>query len=155
VIECFPLCEAFPTIIEQSGLGMHTDIMLMNMTSRDSGSPMSLECIHYSWAHSNFCPWGKVLPLQCPQCGCPANWKKLKANFSGKFMIFECSFMNCGHVKDKLKAEKPRQRFICKALKNMRLLPGKRRNASWMETVLDFSQSMTGIFESDVEMDLH
>jgi hypothetical protein len=33
VIECFPLCEAFPTIIKQSGLGMHTDIMLMNVTS--------------------------------------------------------------------------------------------------------------------------
>jgi hypothetical protein len=111
VIECFPLCEAFPMIIEQSGLGMHTDIMLMNVTSRDGGSLMSLECICYSWAHSNSRPWGKVLPLQCPQCGCPTNWKRLKANFSGKFIIFECSFANCGRVKDKSEAEKPRQRL--------------------------------------------
>ncbi|KAG1754277.1 hypothetical protein EDB19DRAFT_1902429 [Suillus lakei] len=155
VIECFPLCEAFPTIIKQSGLGMHTNIMLMNVISQDGGSPMSLECIRYSWAHSSSRPWGKVLPLQCPQCGCPTNWKRLKANFSGKFMIFECSFANCGRVKDKSKAEKPRQRFICKAPKNMRLLPGKRRSASWMETVLDFSQSTTGMLESDVEMDLY
>ncbi|KAG1779365.1 hypothetical protein EV702DRAFT_1195328 [Suillus placidus] len=148
-----PAFTSFPAIIEQSGLGMHTDIILMTTTSQDGGSTTSLECIRYSWAHSTSRPWGQILPLQCLQCGCPTNWKRLKANFSGKYMIFECSFADCGRAKDKSEASKLPQRYICKAPKNTTLLPGKRRNASWMEIVLDFSQSPTSMLESDVKMD--
>jgi len=93
LIEGFPLCEAFPEILGHSyRLGMHTDIILMTR-SETNGAAM-LQCTQYAWSHATAHPWGSLLPLQCPQCGCISKW-----NFSrdSDKYIFECFYRGCGH----------------------------------------------------------
>ncbi|KAG1775757.1 hypothetical protein EV702DRAFT_1046653 [Suillus placidus] len=53
IVEGFTLSEAFPDILNQSGLGMHTDVIRMTLRSKDNdpAAPL-LECIRYSWAHA-------------------------------------------------------------------------------------------------------
>ncbi|KAG1728831.1 uncharacterized protein EDB91DRAFT_1160485 [Suillus paluster] len=135
LIECFPLREAFPKILDQSELGMHSDVILMSVTSGDNhdGLAMLLQCTRYSWAHVTARPWGNTLPIQCPQCGCPTQWQKFHADASRKCSVFECSYAGCGRVNGKPSERLPRKKFTCKAPKGAILLPGRRRNACWLQ----------------------
>ncbi|KAG1797360.1 uncharacterized protein HD556DRAFT_1440919 [Suillus plorans] len=133
LIEGFTLREAFPSILDQSGLGMHTELILMTMStvpSRDSASDP--ECTRYSYAHTKARPWGCTLPMQCAQCGCPTVWKRIEANVSQMSATFQCSFKDCGK-KGNGRRSLPKSTYTCKAPKGSKLLPGKNRNAGWLE----------------------
>ncbi|KAG1903369.1 uncharacterized protein F5891DRAFT_1185510 [Suillus fuscotomentosus] len=99
LIERFTLREAFPSILEQSGLGMHTEVILMTMPMIPS-SDNNPECTRFSFAHAKARPWGCTLPMQCAQCGCPTVWKRIKANASEMSATFQCSFKGYGKGAD-------------------------------------------------------
>ncbi|KAG1900175.1 uncharacterized protein F5891DRAFT_1188873 [Suillus fuscotomentosus] len=137
LVEGFPLCEAFPNILEQSGLGMHSDVILMTATPGDDGPTVPLLCTRYSWAHSDARPWGNSLPVQCPQCGCPTPWKRTYADFSLKYIVFQCTYKGCGRV-NKQEDKSPRKKYTMtyKAPPGSLLLPGRKRGAAWLEIPL-------------------
>lgn len=135
IVEGFSLREAFPNMLEQSGLGMHTDVLLMTATPEDA---VPLRITRYKWAHVSIRPWGNVLPLQCPQCGTPVVWERIQADSSQKYMVFRCPFTGCGRTNTE-RGRLPRKKYTCKAPEGSTLLPGRRRNASWLEVTLDFS----------------
>ncbi|KAG1839602.1 hypothetical protein C8R48DRAFT_782046 [Suillus tomentosus] len=135
LIEGFPLREAFPEILGHSyRLGMHTDIILM--TRSETNGAATLQCTRYAWSHATARPWGSLLPLQCPQCGCITKW-----NFSrdSNKSIFVCSYKDCGRGRGTKNL--PPKRYILQCPEGAkRLIPGKRHNAGWLEVPLDFSQ---------------
>jgi hypothetical protein len=136
IIEGFALREAFPNMLEQSELGMHTDVLLMTATPEDT---VPLRITRYKWIHASIRPWGNVLPLQCPQCGTPVVWERIQADSSQKYIIFRCPFVGC----DRTNIERgtlPRKKYTCKAPEGSTLLPGRRRNASWLEIPVAFSR---------------
>ncbi|KAG1899085.1 uncharacterized protein F5891DRAFT_1190278 [Suillus fuscotomentosus] len=137
IVEGFALREAFPNILEQSGLGMHTDVLLMTATPEDT---VPLRITRYKWAHVSIRPWGNVLPLQCPQCGTPVVWERIQANFSQKYMVFRCPFVGCGRTNTG-RGRLPRKKYTCKAPEGSTLLPGRKRNASWLEIPVAFSRN--------------
>lgn len=51
----------------------------------------------YVWAHRDFRPWGKALPIQCPVCGTPQRWKrKYVQDDSASAYTFYCRYKDCG-----------------------------------------------------------
>ncbi|KAG0707204.1 hypothetical protein DFH29DRAFT_897504 [Suillus ampliporus] len=157
LIEGFSLRKAFPDIVDQSGLGMQSDVILMTVIPGNNyDSPAGpLQSTRYLWGHSTTRPWGTPLPLQCPQCGCLAAWKKTHADFSRKCIIFECSYTGCGRANRKPSERLPRKKYTCQAPKGSKMLPGGTQGACWLEIPLDFSRSnaVTGFLDSgDIEM---
>ncbi|KAG2088383.1 uncharacterized protein F5147DRAFT_781021 [Suillus discolor] len=137
IVEGFALREAFPNMLDQSGLGMHTDVLLMTATPEDT---VPLRITRYKWAHTSIRPWGNVLPLQCPQCGTPVVWERIQADFSQKYMVFRCPFVGCGRTNTG-RGRLSRKKYTCKAPEGSRLLPGRKRNASWLEIDVAFSRN--------------
>ncbi|KAG1769687.1 hypothetical protein EV702DRAFT_1202716 [Suillus placidus] len=124
LIEGFTLREAFPSILDQSGLGMHTEVVLMTMSVGSSwGSDP--ECTRYSYAHATARPWGCPLPMQCAQCGCPTKWKRIKADVSEMSATFRCSFRGCGKGVNGSESY-PAYTYSCTAPKGSKLLQGKK-----------------------------
>ncbi|KAG2138990.1 hypothetical protein DEU56DRAFT_330613 [Suillus clintonianus] len=136
LIEVLSVREAFPGILDQSGLGMHTEVILM---TEDCEPTAPLQCTRYSFAHANARPWGNELPIQCPQCGCSTSWNRIKSSASEKCIVFQCSFAGCGRVNGK-QGGRPREKytFTCKAPQGSKILPGLRQNAVWLEIPLEF-----------------
>ncbi|KAG1808383.1 uncharacterized protein BJ212DRAFT_1485013 [Suillus subaureus] len=88
LIERFAIQVAFPDMLGQSyKLGCHSDMFLMMLNS--SGS---LTITQYAWTHTELCPWGQYLPVQCPQCGWINAWRSVNV---GKVYHFECKNDAC------------------------------------------------------------
>ncbi|KAH0826448.1 hypothetical protein J3R83DRAFT_5434 [Lanmaoa asiatica] len=50
----------------------------------------------YVWAHHDYCPWGMVLPVQCPECGTPQQWKQNYVHRTDESMYkFNCCYKDC------------------------------------------------------------
>ncbi|KAG2129402.1 uncharacterized protein EDB93DRAFT_1108692 [Suillus bovinus] len=64
IVEGFALREAFPNILDQSGLGMHTDVLLMTATPEDT---VPLRITRYKWAHASIRPWGNAAAVPVPR----------------------------------------------------------------------------------------
>lgn len=83
---------SFPTALEHTlkqclTLGKHTNILHFHSDG----------VTYYLWAHRDYQPWGKRLPLQCPQCGILNPWALTTIKGSNGYKV-ECKNVKCGEV---------------------------------------------------------
>ena len=84
--------EEFSSALTQSlkecmTVGKHTNIVHLGVGSAH----------RYIWAHKTYQPWGKKLPLQCPQCGKLKPWEVVYIQKDKSYRA-ECKNGRCGYV---------------------------------------------------------
>lgn len=94
-IEGHKLDTAVPHALANSNkLNLHSGVYIF---SRAAGRVVVTK---YFWSHRDFCPWGNILPVQCPECGTPQKWnRKVEENGQGKDGVkykFICRYKYCG-----------------------------------------------------------
>jgi hypothetical protein len=88
VIQGFNFAEALEhTLKESFKLGRHTNVFHFS----------SDHVTQYLWAHKDYQPWGKKLPLQCPQYGILQPWRQVHLKNTGGYGM-ECKNMDCGKL---------------------------------------------------------
>ena len=83
-------------------LGKHTNLLHFHSDS----------VTYYLWAHRDYQPWGKRLPLQCPQCGILNPWASTFMKDVDGYKL-ECKNSNCG----KVDGRRVKDRFVLQVLR--------------------------------------
>ncbi len=84
VIHSYSFTPALEHTLKQClTLGKHTNLLHFHSDS----------VTYYLWAHRDYQPWGKKLPLQCPNCGILNPWASttMKDGYN-----FNCKNLKCG-----------------------------------------------------------
>jgi len=88
------------------------------------------QCINrYIWAHKLYQPWGRKLPLQCPQCGVLNSWSLVGIQ-NGGYKI-QCSNGGCGLVGGRRQMERHSIKVDCPS--NATLIAVS-KEAGWLKT---------------------
>ncbi len=88
IIHEFDFTKALETALKEClMLGKHTNIV--HFTQHDT--------MMYIWVNKTFQPWGKMLPLQCLQCGILDPWQKVYIQTPSGYRV-ECQNKNCGRI---------------------------------------------------------
>lgn len=105
---CWPfvvfLCESLHTEGQDLQSAMPHALSNSNKLGRHSGVYTFLQLggqlltTKYIWAHRDYRPWGKVLPVQCPECGTPQRWKRnfVAGTHEPTYYKFSCRYKDCG-----------------------------------------------------------
>lgn len=96
IIHGFNFAPALEHALKQClTLGRHTNII-----------HLTPHCVtRYLWAHRDYQPWGRKLPLQCPQCGILNPWVSTFVRVIDGYR-FECKNPSCGVVDGRMVKER-------------------------------------------------
>ncbi|KAF9234635.1 hypothetical protein BU15DRAFT_65557 [Melanogaster broomeanus] len=122
-IEGHTIDDAVPHALAQSTrLGQHSGVYIMTLAPAASSNLRILNTTKYIWSHRDYRPWGKPLPLQCPQCGTLSNG---------------CRYHRCGWDEDTKAIIKRPATFKFKKPADAEVLPqGKGQASSWLRFCL-------------------
>jgi hypothetical protein len=118
----------FPAALEHAlrlcpGLGKHSG--LYHFTPHCT--------MRYVWAHKEYQPWGKRLPVQCPQCGVLNTWSS--ASIGGGGYKFACTNDGCGIIDGR--RQKQRHSITVNRPEDSHLL-NVSKDAAWLRTPVVF-----------------
>lgn len=105
---------------DETELGMHTGLVHITPDA----------AMRYIWTHRQTQPWGKYIPVQCPECFVVQQWATVWLDSST--YSFECINDMCGWKGKKKVAE--RYQFLAERPEGVELLHMKKvTGASWMK----------------------
>lgn len=123
ILQDHSFAEAVPvTLGNANDLGRHSGVYVLLL----SPDRKFINTTKYLWAHVDYRPWGKDIPLQCPSCGAAQEkWKRIAQ--SGGYR-FQCRNPDClGNAQRKgpyvFEVKKPKRVTI--------LSHGKSQTSAW------------------------